>query len=111
MADFMLEPDEIEPEKPERLGRARPVRIVSTGLAPTADMPTGKRSTSAAPPAYGPCPQCGMEVLRGHTPRGQAVTVEPGRACYSVVWESSAPAPVLHASRAYPVHQCLERKE
>ena len=37
MPDFFLEPGEIEPE------RRRPVRMVSTGLHPTAEVPTSRR--------------------------------------------------------------------
>ena len=36
MPDFFLEPDEIHPGRPER---PRPVRMVSTGLAPTSRRP------------------------------------------------------------------------
>jgi hypothetical protein len=46
MPDFLLEPDEIEPERPDR---RRPVRLVSTGLAPTAEVPTPRRGNEPAP--------------------------------------------------------------
>ena len=48
--DFLLEPDDLE--EPDRPERRRPPRIVSTGLAPTAEVPTMTRGTPDLPPAY-----------------------------------------------------------
>ena len=45
MPDFMLEPDELDPE--------RPVRLVSTGLADTAEVPT-RRHGKEHPQCYAP---------------------------------------------------------
>jgi hypothetical protein len=55
---------------------------------------------------YAPCPHCGRAVLRGQTPSGQPVTVEPAVQTYVVVWQASTAPPVLHPSRGSPVHQC-----
>ena len=98
MADFLLEPDEIE--RPTR----RPVRLVSTGLADTAEVP---RSTRAEPaPCYGPCEACGVSVLTGKTPAGVRLCLDTQHATYTVAWPAGTPEPVLHHSRAYPLHRC-----
>jgi hypothetical protein len=101
--DFMLEPDEIEPEQPER---RRPVRMVSTGLAPTAEVPTTKRGKPDAPPAYAPCPVCGVQVLTGATPAGLRLALDVGIKTYVVDWDRGTPALLLIESRGYPVHRC-----
>ena len=101
MSDFLLEPCEIEPERPER----RPVRLVSTGLAPTAAIPAGRR-TAETPPCYVPCEACGAVVLVGETLAGLRVALDIGVQRYAPVWESKAAHPALHQSRGYPVHVC-----
>jgi hypothetical protein len=59
----------------------------------------------AAP--YHACPHCGVHVLTGRTPRGQAVTVEPAAVpLYVVVWPEGRPHPVMHQSRGYLLHRC-----
>jgi hypothetical protein len=103
MADFLLEPDEIESARPER---ARPVRLVHTGIAPTAAVPKSKRGTPDPAPAYVPCPACGACVLVGHQATGAAVALDVQRRCYTVLWLPGAARPRLDESRAYPVHQC-----
>ena len=101
MADFLLEPDELEPERPER---RRPVRLVASGLADTAEVP---RSTRAEPePCYAPCEACGASVLTGKTTAGVRLCLDPQHATYTVDWPAGTPEPALHHSRAYPVHRC-----
>jgi len=101
MASFTLEPDELEPERPDR---RRPVRLVATGLADTAEVP---RSTRAAPaPCSAPCEACGASVLTGKTPAGVRLCLDTQHATYLVEWPAGTPEPVLHHSRAYPLHRC-----
>ena len=98
MADFLLEPDEVEPE------RRRSGRLVASGLADTAEVP---RSTRAEPaPCYGPCEACGASVLTGKTTAGVRLCLDTQRATYLVDWTAGTPEPALHHSRAYPVHRC-----
>ena len=103
MSDFTLEPDEIEPEPP---ARSRPVRLVSTGLAPTAEVPS-QRCTPEPLPCYGPCEACGGMVLVGRTPSGQRLALDTHVPTYLVVWEGRQP--LLHGSRGYPVHSCQKK--
>jgi hypothetical protein len=56
MADFTLEPDALEPARPER--RA-PVRLVGTGLAPMAEVPR-LRTRRSGPPATRPVLRVGI---------------------------------------------------
>ena len=107
MPDFMLEPDEIEPERPER---RRPVRLVSTGLAPTAEVPTRRHGTEPSP-CYVPCEACGGMVLTGETPSGTRIALDTAIQTYTAAWPSGTPRPLLHASRAYPVHVCRATQE
>ena len=101
MPDFFLEPDELEPERPER---HRPVRLVASGLADTAEVP---RSTRAEPePCYAPCEACGASVLTGKTTAGVRLCLDTHVSTYLVDWSAGTPVPVLHHSRAYPVHRC-----
>ena len=65
MADFTLEPDAIEPARPER---RTPPRQVATGVAPTSDVPPVRGKAKDAPPCYAPCLLCGQPVLTGATP-------------------------------------------
>ena len=97
MPDFMLEPDEVEPE------RRRPVRLVSTGLADTAEVP---RSSKPEPPCYAPCEGCGAAVLTGTTSAGLRLALDTHLPTYLVDWSAGTPVPVLQVSRAYPVHRC-----
>ena len=106
MADFTLEPDELEPERPER---HRAVRLVSTGLAPTAEVPPPRRGTEPSP-CYARCEACGTVVLSGSTGAGARLALDTQHATYTVVWPAGTPAPVLHASRAYPVHRCRQHE-
>jgi hypothetical protein len=107
MTDFLLEPDEIEPERPER---RRPVRLVRTGLAPTAEVPTQRRGHET-PPCYVPCEACGVQVLMGETASGTRLALDPHVRTYTVLWEPGAPQPTLQRSRAYPVHGCTRRED
>jgi len=101
MADFLLEPD-----RPER---RRPVRLVATGLADTAEVP---RSTRAEPaPCYVPCEACGQAVLHGTTSAGVRLALDTQVPTYTVVWPAGTPEPVLQGSRAYPVHHCRQGQE
>jgi hypothetical protein len=96
----MLEPTEIEPERPTR----RPTRIVSTGIAPTADVP---RSTKPdAPPAYASCEACGTQVLMGMTSAGVRLALDTNIPSYLVDWTRGAAMPRLLESRGYPLHRC-----
>lgn len=103
MPDFMLEPDELEPECPER---HRLVREVRTGLRPTAAVPAPRRTARDAPPAYAPCLRCGQPVLTGETLHGHTLHLDVSSQCYVVTWGNKAPVPTLLPSRAYPVHRC-----
>jgi hypothetical protein len=111
MPDFLLEPDEIEPApdeiEPETHTPPRPVRMVSTGLAPTAEVPTTKRRKPDPPPAYAPCDVCGAAVLTGRTQAGASVALDTGIKTYVVDWHHGTPEPVLVESRGYPVHRCM----
>jgi hypothetical protein len=102
MSDFTLEPDQIEPEHPER---SRPVRLVSTGLAPTADVPTSRR-TRDHPRCSAPCEACGAPVLTGVTAQGQRLALDTQVATYVVIWASETPVPRLVQSQGYPVLRC-----
>jgi len=99
MADFMLEPSDIEPD------RARPTRVTSAGLAPTADLPRQRRGPDTQP-CYAPCEACGVPVLLGRTTEGTRLAVEPQRQTYVVLWEAGTAEPLLQSSCAYPVHVC-----
>jgi hypothetical protein len=101
MADFLLEPDEVEPERPER---HRAVRLVSTGLADTAEVPRSTRP--APPPCYAPCEACGASVLTGTMTAGVRLCLDTQQNTYTVDWPAGTPEPVLHHSRAYPLHRC-----
>lgn len=101
MAEFMLEPEEIESE-PRTPYRA--TRVVSTGIAPTATVPTSRKPAPA--PCHVPCADCGQMVLRGTAAPEEAVQLDLHIATYTVVWAAGTPGPSLTRSRAYPVHQC-----
>lgn len=103
MSDFFLEPDEIEPDSP---ARSRPVRLVTTGLAPTAEVPASARRGPAPPPCYAPCEACGAPVLRGQTRTGTRLAMDVHVLTYCVLWENGAGMPLLEQSRGYPVHWC-----
>ena len=90
MPDLILFPEEVLAEEPSP---ARPVRLVSTGLADTAEVPTSTKP--APPPAYAPCPACGHLVLSGIA-----------TSTYAPDWDHGAALPRLHESRGYPVHRC-----
>jgi hypothetical protein len=102
--DFMLDPDELEPERPAH----RPVRLVATGLAPTAEVPSGRRKHAEAA-CYVPCSLCSAMVLTGATTSGQWLALDIQVPTYSVVWHTGTSQPLLQPSRAYPVHQCGQR--
>ena len=74
MSDFMLEPNKIESKRPER---GRPVRMVSTGLAPTAAVPPSVRRGKEPVPCYAPCEACGAPVFTGSTPIGIRLASTP----------------------------------
>jgi hypothetical protein len=101
MPDFTLEPDEIEPER-----SSRPVRLVTTGLAPTAEVPVHGRKGYDAVPCYLPCSLCSALVLCGATGAGQWLALDTGKPTYAVPWTPGTAQPRLHASRADPVHAC-----
>jgi hypothetical protein len=101
MADFLLEPDELEPERPDR---RRPVRLVASGLADTAEVPRAPRAEPA--PCSAPCEACGASVLTGKTTAGVRLCLDTQHVTYLVEWPAGTPEPVLHHSRAYPVHRC-----
>jgi hypothetical protein len=106
MPDFTLEPDEADIDRPER---SRPVRLVSTGLSPTAEPPSTRRPTTAPHRAYAPCACCQALVLTGTTTTGTRVALDTHIATYVVDWDHGTPAPALHQSRGYPVHQCASQ--
>lgn len=97
MTDFTL-----EPERPER---RTPPRMVSTGLAPTAELP--KVRGKDHPPAYAPCEACGHLVLLGETRAGTRLALDVHQTTYCVNWDKGAKLPRLDESRGYPVHRCL----
>jgi hypothetical protein len=101
--DFTPEPGEIEPKRSER---RRPVRLVSTGLAPTAAVPTPTRRTPDDPPCYAPCTDCGVLVLAGATEAGIRLALDVRINTYVVDWTKGTAAPVFIESRGYPVHRC-----
>jgi len=75
MADFTLEPDDLEAARPDR---ARAARLVSTGLTPTAAIPPATR-TKEPPPCYVPCEAWGALVLTGCPPTGPGWRWIPAR--------------------------------
>jgi hypothetical protein len=105
MSTFTLLPDITLPT-PEPT--AHQLRLVTTGLAPTAEVPGRTRTKDTAPPAYGPCPTCGVPVVVGRTPTGIPVALETNVATYIVDFPPGAAYPLLQQSRAYPVHQCQQ---
>jgi hypothetical protein len=86
------------------------VRLVSTGLAPTADAPKSSRRKSETPPCYVSCEACGVLVLTGATTAGARLSLDTHIATYAVQWDQEAHEPILHQSRGYPVHQCLHKE-
>ena len=96
-----MEPDAIEPDRPER---RTPPRPVATGLAPTAEVPTARGTDH--PPAYAPCEACGQQVLLGETRAGTRLALDVHQTSYCVSWDTGATLPWLDASRAYPLHTC-----
>jgi hypothetical protein len=100
MPDFMLEPEEIEPVR-----ASRRVRMVATGVAPTADI-SPSRPGKEPDPCYVPCEACGVLVLLGATAGGTRLALDTHRRTYTVLWEKGAAQPRFQESRAYPVHRC-----
>jgi hypothetical protein len=101
VSDFTLEPDEIERERP---ASARPLRLISTGIAPTADVP---RSTKPDPPlCYTACEACGLQVLTGTTSTGTRLALDTNIPTFVVAWTRHAATPRLLESRGYPLHRC-----
>jgi hypothetical protein len=101
VADFTLEPDEPDlPRTPQR------VRMVSTGLAPTQDVPLARGKGKDAPPAYAPCEACGRPVLLGETRAGTRLVLDVHVQIYVVSWDKGAKLPRLVPSRGYPLHWC-----
>jgi hypothetical protein len=99
MPDFTLEPDDGMPD-----ATPRATRLVQSGLAPTAPVPTARVKETA--PCLGPCADCGARVLTGMTSAGTVVRLEVGRRTYTVLWMPGEPMPVVAESRSYPVHVC-----
>ena|SRR5215831_1088640 len=103
--DFILSPDEDAAlDRPER--RQAKTRLVGTGLAPTADVPTARRTAPEALPASRPCAICGAMVLHGRTRTGERLKLDTTQQSYVVLWDQGADEPWVLASRAYPRHQC-----
>src|SRR6266516_8213333 len=98
MPDFPLTTGALlrPPETP-----SRPVRLVSTGLAPTADVPASARTKPEPPPCYAPCGVCGGLVLTGRTQAGASLALDTGIKTYVVDWSHGAPEPELVESRGY----------
>lgn len=96
--------------KPEASGEtlSRAPRLVSSGLVPTADVPTTKGK--AQPDRYGACSGCGREVLQGKTRGGLQLALDVSWPTYCVVWDNGASWPRFEESRGYPVHQCPTRE-
>jgi hypothetical protein len=81
--------------------------LVETGPPPTVELPApALDEAEPSPPAYAPCPTCGVLVLTGRTPAGVQVAVDTHVQSYTVLWLPKAPEPLLHESRGYPVHRC-----
>ena len=105
MSDFFLEPEAIEPERPER---HTPPRMVSTGVHPLEDAPKARGKDH--PPAYAPCEACGRLVLQGETRAGQRFVLDVHQTTYCVNWDKGATLPWLEQSRAYPLHTCRRQR-
>jgi hypothetical protein len=99
MPDFTLEPDDGTADPTPRA-----TRLVSSGLAPTAPVPTAR--TKETPPCRTTCVDCGVTVLTGMTSAGTVVRLDLGRRTYTVLWMPGEPMPVVAESRSYPVHVC-----
>lgn len=102
-----MSPLTLEPELASNALPHQP-RTVSSGLAPTADVPT-TRPKKAPPTCYVPCPGCGHLVLRAETRAGLQFLLDVDVPTYCVVWDNGAALPRLEPSRGYPVHQCGTR--
>jgi hypothetical protein len=105
MTDFPLTPDEPDDD---RLERYRPVRLVTAGLVPTADLPAKATKGADLSPAYTPC-RCGVMVLTDRTAAGRRLAWDPAVMTYSVLWLNDEPVPQLRESRGYPVHTCVDK--
>src|SRR5215510_9128774 len=103
---FMLEPDDIEPERPERSR----VRMVATGLAPTEDVPRNTRQKPPQP-CYGPCPRCGAQVLCGDMPGGVPLMLDTSLKSYVVRWPQHTDRPALTEGQGYPAHRCAGEED
>jgi hypothetical protein len=58
-----------------------------------------------------PCPRCGTLVLRGTTPSGETLLVEPDSQTYIIVWDSPKhPMPRLVRSAGVRTHTCHTEK-
>ena len=96
---FTLEPD--EPEEPA----GRPVRVVATGIAPTAEVPGG-RQRDPGTVAMQPCATCGQPVIGARSTWNTAIFLDPHTATYVVQWDPGTPMPRAVPSRGYAVHTC-----
>jgi hypothetical protein len=104
--DFTLTPDNDDDR-----AETRPLRLVSTGLAPTQEAPYARTRQSEATSYLAPCPQCGVPVLTVGLADTSTVTLHPpesgGPHCYVATWDRQAPQPQgVWQSRAMAVHQC-----
>jgi hypothetical protein len=99
MHDFTLTAEELlEPT-------TKPRRVVTSGIAPTADIPTTRRPER--PACYGPCPACGQPVLTGRTRSGTRLVLEDVHVpTYVVLQVQPDTLPLLEQSRGIPVHRC-----
>ena len=86
MTDFTLEPDDLEAPGPAR--RPQAPRLVTTGLHPTAAVPTTR--TKDLPPAYAPCAACGQPVLTGQTRAGTCLVLDISVQSWCVSWDHGA---------------------
>jgi hypothetical protein len=102
MSDFTLAPDEPADDRPER---TRPVRLVGTGLAPTAAVPAQAHKGVSPALCYQPC-SCGTLVLTGRTDAGSSIALTPSVPTWVVLCEPGMTAPRLSSSRGYPEHAC-----
>ena len=102
MTDFTLEPDGLDEPGPDR--RPTQLQLVTTGLAPTAAVPTTR--TKEHPPCYAPCAGCGQPVLAGQTRTGTRLVLDISVQTWCVLWSPGEALPVLERSWGYPAHHC-----
>jgi hypothetical protein len=97
MSEFTLTPD--EPDLPTS---PKTVRLVATGLHPTAAVPTSKRTGQDQPPAYAVCAACGQMTLLGTLRDGTRLALDVAVQTYTVVWTADTAPHRLELSRSSP---------